>query len=90
MSTETKIFNKCHFGDRNDTFWLKNDGSPGESFLLTYFESKSCTNLPQTEFWRKKKKNDHRNENFEKNAISEAETMEFGQKMINLFRSPIC
>ena len=37
-----------------------------------------------------KKKNDHRNENFEKNAISEAETMEFGRKTINLFRSPIC
>ena len=37
-----------------------------------------------------KKKNDHRNENFEKNAISEAETMEFGRKTMNLLRSPIC
>ena len=55
-STETKIFKKCHFGDRNDRIWLKNDDSPGESFSLTYFQSKSCTNLPQTEFWCEKKK----------------------------------
>ena len=84
-----KIFKKCNFVDRNDRIWLKNDDSPRESFPLTYFQSKSCTNLPQTEFWRKKK-NDHRNENFEKNAISEAETMEFGRKTMNLLRSPIC
>ena len=55
-STGTKIFKKCHIGDRNDRIWLKNNDSPGESFPLTYFKSKSCTNLPQTEFWRKKKK----------------------------------
>ena len=30
------------------------------------------------------KKKDHQNENFQKNAIWEAETMEFGQKMMNL------
>ena len=81
MSTETKIFKKCHFGDRNDRISLKNDDSPGESFPLTYFQSKICTNLHQTEFCRKKKKkkkNDHRNENFEKNAMLEAKTMEFG------------
>ena len=88
-STETKIFKKCNFGDRNDRIWLKNDDSPGESFPLTYFQSKSSTNLPQTEFWRQKQ-NDHRNENFEKNAMSEAETMEFGQKTMNHLRSPIC
>ena len=89
MSTETKIFKKCHFGDRNDRISRKNDDSPGESFPLTYFHSKSCTNFPQTEFWRKKKKNDHRNENFQKNAVSQAETMEFGRKMMNLLRGPI-
>ena len=88
-STETKIFKKCHFGDRNDKIWLKNDDSPGESFPLTYFQSKSSTNLPQTEFWRRKQ-NENRNENFEKNAMSKAETMEFGRKMMNLLRSPIC
>ena len=49
-STETKIFKKCNFVDRNDRIWLKNDESPGESFPLTYFQSKSSTNLPQTEF----------------------------------------
>ena len=43
----------------------------GESFPLTYFQSKSFANLPQIEFWRKKK-NEHQNENFVKNAISEA------------------
>ena len=64
-STETKIFKKYNFRDRNDRIWLKNDDSPGESFPLTYFQSKSCTNLPQTEFWRKKQ-NDYRNKNFEK------------------------
>ena len=57
-----------------------------ESFSLTYFQSKSCINLPESEFWRKKKK-DHRNENFQKNAISMAETMEFGQKMMNILWS---
>ena len=89
MSTETKIFKKYNFRDRNDRIWLKNDDSPGESVPLTYFQSKSFANLPQIEFWRKKK-NDHRNENFVKNAISEAETMEFGRKKINLLRSHIC
>ena len=88
-STEMKNFKKCNFGDRNDRIWLKNDDSLGESFPLTYFQSKSSTNLPQTEFWRQKQ-NDHRNENFENNAMSEAETMEFGRKMMNLLRSPIC
>ena len=58
-------FKKSHFGDRNDRIWLKNDDSPGESFPLTYFKSKICTNLPKTEFWRKKE-NDYRIENFEK------------------------
>ena len=45
-STETKTFKKCNFVERNDRIWLKNDDSPGESFPLTYFQSKSCTNLP--------------------------------------------
>ena len=55
-STETEIFKKCQFEDKNDRIWQKNEDSPEESFPLTYFQSKSCTNLPQTEFWRKKKK----------------------------------
>ena len=84
-----KNFLKCNFGYRNDRISLKNDDSPGESFPLTYFQSKICTNLPQIEFCRKKR-NDHRNKNFEKNAISVAETIEFGRKTINLLRSPIC
>ena len=89
MSTETKIFKKCHFGDRNDRISLKNDDSPGESFPLTYFQSKSSTNFPQTEFWHQKQ-NEYRNENFEKNAMSKAKTMEFGGKTMNLLQSPIC
>ena len=84
-----KNFLKCNFGNQNDRISLKNDDSPGESFPLTYFQSKSSTNLTQTEFWRQKQ-NDNRNENLEKNAMSEAETMEFCRKMINLLRSPIC
>ena len=55
-STETKSFKKGNFVDRNDRIWLKNEDSPRESSPSTYFQSKSCTNLPQTEFWRKKKK----------------------------------
>ena len=88
-STETKIFKKCNFGDRNDRNWLKNDESPGESFPFTYFHLKSSTNLPQTKFWCQKQ-NDDRNENFQKNAMSEAKTMEFGWKAMNLLRSLIC
>ena len=57
-----------------------------ESFPLTYFQLKSSTNLPQTEFWRHKQ-NENRNKNFEKNAMSNAETMEFGRKMINLLQN---
>ena len=55
IGTRMKIFKKCHFEDRNNRIWLKNDDSPGESFPLTYFQSKICTNLPQTEFCRKKR-----------------------------------
>ena len=88
-STETKIFKKCNFGDRNDRIWLKNDESPGESFPLTYFQSKSSTNFPQTELWDQKQ-NEYRNENFEKSAMSKAETMEFGRKTMNLLEIRIC
>ena len=76
-STETKIFRKCSFGDRNNRIWLKNDDSPVVSFPLTSFHLKSCANLPQTEFWRKQKK-------------TTTLTMEFGRKTMNLWRSPIC
>ena len=50
-----KNFKKSNFEDRNDRIWLKNDDSPGESFPLTYFQSKSSTNFPQTEFWHQNK-----------------------------------
>ena len=89
MNADTEIFKKCHFGDRNDRIWLKNDDSPRESFPLTYFQLKSCTNLPQTKFPRQTQ-NDYQNENFEKNAMSEAKTMEFGRKTMDLLRSRIC
>ena len=72
-----KNFLKCNFGYRNDRISLKNDDSPGESFPLTYFQSKSSTNFPQLEFWQQQQ-NEYRNENFEKNAMLEAKTMEFG------------
>ena len=88
-STEMKNFKKCNFGDRNDRISLKNDDSPGESFPLTYFQSKSSTNFPQLEFWQQQQ-NEYRNENFEKNAMSKGETIEFGRKTMNLLRSPIC
>ena len=84
-----KNFLKCNFGYRNDRISLKNDDSPGESFPLTYFQSKSSTNFPQLEFWQQQQ-NEYRNENFEKNAMSKAETTEFGRKTMNLLRSPIC
>ena len=79
MSTETKIFKKNNFRDQNDRIWLKNDESPGESFPLTYFQSKSSTNLPQTEFWRQKQ-NDNQNEKFEKYAMSEAKRWNLDEK----------
>ena len=72
-----KNFLKCNFGYRNDRISLKNDDSPGESFPLTYFQSKSSTNFPQLEFWQQQQ-NEYRNKNFEKNAMLEAKTMEFG------------
>ena len=88
MSTKMKIFQKkCHVIDRNDRIWPKNDKPFMESCSLTHFQSKNCTNLCQFEFWRKKK-NEQQNETFEKNTISEAETMEFGRKMMSILWSP--
>ena len=79
LSTKTKIFKKkCHFGGRNDGIWLKNDESPMQSWPLTHLHLKSLTNLHESKFQRKKKK-EHRNENFQKNAIFEADTMGFGR-----------
>ena len=72
-----KNFKKCNFGDRNDRIWLKNDDSPGESFPLTYFQSKSSTNFPQTEFWQQQQ-NEYRNENFGKKYHFGGQNMEFG------------
>ena len=84
-----KNFLKCNFGYRNDRISLKNDDSPGEPFSLTYFQSKSSTNFAQLEFWQQQQ-NEYRNENFEKNAMSKSETIEFGRKTMNLLQSPIC
>ena len=86
---QTKFWCQKQNDDRNDRIWLKSDEPLTESNLLTHFQSKSSTNLPQTKFWHQKQSDD-RNENFEKNAMSDAETMEFGRKMMNLLRSPIC
>ena len=55
-----KFFKKCRFGGRNDGFWPKNDDPLIEAYLLTHFQSKSCTNLSKTKFWHKKKI-EHRN-----------------------------
>ena len=88
-STEMKNFLNCNFGNQNDRISLKNDDSPGESFPLTYFQSKSSTNFPQLEFWQQQQ-NEYRNENFEKNAMSKGETIEFGRKTMTLLWSPIC
>ena len=57
-----------------------------ESYLLTHFQSKSCTNLSETEFWHKK----WRAPKWKilKNAISETETIEFGWKTMILQGSP--
>ena len=88
-ATETKIFEKSHSEGRNDGVWPKYDEHPTESYPLTLFQSKSCTNLWKSKFWRKKKK-EHQNENFQKNVISEADTMEFGQKMVNILWSLAC
>ena len=57
-----KFLKKCHVGGRNDGIWPKNDQPLTESYLLTHFQSKSCTTLSETEFWHKKK--EHWNENF--------------------------
>ena len=86
-TTETIIFIKIHFGGRNDGIWPKNDEPLTESYLLTHFQSKICTNLCELEFWRKKKKAEHRNGNFQKNAVSMAETTKFGGKTMNLLWS---
>ena len=67
MNAKTEIFKKCHFGDRNDRIWLKNDDSPGESFPLTNFQSKSCTNFSSNRILAPKK-NNHRNEYFRKKS----------------------
>ena len=50
MSTKRKILKKYYSTGWNDGIWPKNDDSTKESFPLTYFQSKSCTNLPETEF----------------------------------------
>ena len=54
-SPRNKNKKKSHFGGRNNKIWLKNDEPLMESNLLTHFQSKSSTNLPQTKFRRQNK-----------------------------------
>ena len=82
MSTQTNIYKEYHFGGRNDGIWPKNNEPLTKSNLLTHFQSKSCTNLSETEFLHNKKRAPERK--FLKNAISETETIEFGRKMLIL------
>ena len=82
-----KNFLKCNFGYRNDRICWKTmilQGSPSHWPISNRKVAQIFLKLNSGA-----KENDHRKENFEKNAISEAETMEFGQKMMNLLRSPI-
>ena len=60
-ASEQKFSKKCSFGGWNDGIWPKNDEPLPESYLLTHFQSKSCTNFGEIEFWHKK--NEHRNKN---------------------------
>ena len=81
-----KLKKKCHFEGRNDGIWPKNDEPPSESYLLTHFQSKSCTNVSETEFWNNNKRAPKRK--FLKNAISETETIEFSWETKILLGSP--
>ena len=55
-TTETKILKKNAISEaENDGIWPKNDEPLTESYLLTQFQSKRCTNLSETEFWDTKK-----------------------------------
>ena len=81
-----KWWKKYHFGGRNDGIWPKNDEPLMESYLLTHFQSISCTNLSETEFWHTKKWAPK--QKFLKNAISYTETIEFGWKTMILQGSP--
>ena len=82
-STETKIFKKIPFRWPKRQNLLKNNEHPTESCPLTHFQLKNCPKLRESKF-EAKNKNEHKNKNFQKNAISEAETMEFGRKTMNL------
>ena len=86
MSTETKFSKNAISETETIEFGWKTmhlQGSPSHWPISNRKVALICLKL-------NKKKNDHRNENFEKNAISEAETMEFGQKTMNHWRIPIC
>ena len=85
MSTKTKFFKQCDIRSRNDGIWTKNNESPLESFSLTHFQSKGCTNLCESIPAQNKTSTEAKI--FEKNAISEAETIEFSLKVTNLLGS---
>ena len=57
-----------------------------KSCSLTHFQSKCCTHLSEFKFWCKKTSTEIKIK--KKIPFSEAETMEFGQKTMNLLRSP--
>ena len=74
---------KCHFEGRNDGIWPKNDDPPMKSFSLTHFQSKSCTNLHEYEFWGKKEK-ERQNENLVKKCHFRGQNDGIWRKMMNL------
>ena len=53
MSTKTKFFKQCDIRSRNDGIWLKNYQPLTKSCSFTYFQSKSCINFCESEFWLK-------------------------------------
>ena len=79
------ILKKCHFPGRNDGIWPKNYEPLIESNLLTHFQSKSCTNLSESEFGQK---NEHWNKNFLKIPCRRPKRRKFAKKMMILRRSP--
>ena len=73
-----KFLKRCLFRGRNDLIWWQTMNlfwSPARWPISNWKQHKFV------QIWiTMRKKKDHRNENFQKNAISEAETMEFGWK----------
>ena len=86
MSTQTKIFEKnAIFGGQNDGIGQKMMNllqSPTRWPISNRKALQICANLNSGA-----KKKEHPMKNFRKNAISEAEMMEFCRKMMNILKS---